>query len=245
MIEDIKTMVWKEYKETFSRYGNTRRNLYPLLLFTAILGLYFPWVAGTDFVKAPVLLLFYIWFPLIMTFSMMIDSFAGERDRHTLETLLASRLSDRSIVIGKILSVVIYGIGATIVFITVGLAVVNILHWNGHIQMFEVDVLLLMLLLALTIYTLLATLGIIVSIKAPTVRVGNDAMVGGLIAAAAVLYVLYFLVPEEWKAMIVDMYLSQARIYLDLALAVAFIAICLAALYVAVRMFRRSELMLV
>ena len=245
MIEDIKTMVWKEYKELLSGYGNVRRNLYAILLFTVILGLYFPLMAGTDFVKAPAILLFYIWFPLGMMFNMMIDSFAGERDRHTVETLLASRLPDRAIVLGKILSVVIYGIGATIAFIAMGLAVVNVLHWNGHFQMFEPDVLLLMLLLALTIYTLLATLGIIVSIKAPTVRVGGDAMVGGLIAAAAAIYALYWLVPEGWKAGIVRMYLSTSRTSLDIAMAVVFVAICLAALYVAVKLFRRNEQMLI
>jgi ABC-2 type transport system permease protein len=238
-------MAWKEYKELFSGYGNFRRNIYGILLYTVVLGLYFPWVAGTDYVKTPALLLFYIWFPLCLMFSMMIDSFAGERDRHTLETLLASRLPDRAIVLGKILPVVIYGIGATITFIAMGLAVANIAQWDGNVQMFEPDILLLMLLLALTIYTLIATLGIVVSIKAPTVRIGGDAMVGGLIAAAAALCVMYYLVPEGWKTMVFDMYLSTARTYLDISLTVAFATICLAALYIAVRLFRRNEQMLI
>lgn len=107
-------MAWKEYKELLSGYGNVRRNLYSLLLFTVLLGLYFPWVAGPDFVRTPAVLLLYIWFPLCMMLSVMIDSFAGERDRHTLETLLASRLPDSAIVLGKILPVVIYGIGVTV-----------------------------------------------------------------------------------------------------------------------------------
>ncbi|MGE5548887.1 MAG: hypothetical protein ACM3RR_00150 [Bacillota bacterium] len=104
---------------------------------------------------------------------------------------------------------------------------------------------LLVLQLALTIYTVLATLGIIVSIKAPTVRVGGDAMVGSLITAAAAIYLVYSLVPEGWKAGAVSMYLSTARTSLNIALAIAFVAICLTALYVAVRLFRRSELLLI
>ena len=37
---------------------------------------------------------------------MIADGIPGERERHTLETLLASRLSDRSILLGKVMAAV-------------------------------------------------------------------------------------------------------------------------------------------
>lgn len=48
-------------------------------------------------------------FPLILSGIMITDVLAGERERHTLETLLASRLSDRAIILGKVIAVTAAG----------------------------------------------------------------------------------------------------------------------------------------
>ncbi len=68
----------------------------------------------------------------------MPDSFAGERERHTLETLLASRLPDHAILSGKLLVCVLYSFIMTIIFIVLCLAVVNIAYWNGQLLMYPV-----------------------------------------------------------------------------------------------------------
>ena len=47
--------------------------------------------------------------PLILAGVMITDSLAGERERQTLETLLASRLSDRAIVLGKVAAITLLG----------------------------------------------------------------------------------------------------------------------------------------
>lgn len=47
--------------------------------------------------------------PLILCGVMITDSIAGERERQTLETLLASRLSDRAIMLGKVAGVALLG----------------------------------------------------------------------------------------------------------------------------------------
>lgn len=50
-----------------------------------------------------------MYFPLVLTLTMVADSFAGERERHALETLLASRLSDRAILLGEAAALTSYG----------------------------------------------------------------------------------------------------------------------------------------
>ena len=50
----------------------------------------------------------------MMVSSLVADSFAGERERHTLETLLASRLPDRAILAGKLLVPVAVAWGAAL-----------------------------------------------------------------------------------------------------------------------------------
>ncbi len=52
---------------------------------------------------------------------MITDSIAGERERQTLETLLASRLPDRAIVLGKIIAVTLFGWGLLLLGMIPGL----------------------------------------------------------------------------------------------------------------------------
>lgn len=47
--------------------------------------------------------------PLTLSGVMITDSLAGERERQTLETLLASRLPDRAIILGKVIAVTAAG----------------------------------------------------------------------------------------------------------------------------------------
>jgi ABC-2 type transport system permease protein len=47
--------------------------------------------------------------PIILTGAMITDSIAGERERQTLETLLASRLPDRAILLGKVVAITLLG----------------------------------------------------------------------------------------------------------------------------------------
>ena len=59
--------------------------------------------------------------PLALSGVMIIDSFAGERERQTLETLLASRLPDRAILLGKVIAVVLAGLALLLVGVLPGL----------------------------------------------------------------------------------------------------------------------------
>jgi ABC-2 type transport system permease protein len=54
------------------------------------------------------------------------DAIAGERERHTLETLLASRISDQAILLGKVLVTVGYNWGMTLFCLLLGSVVVNL-----------------------------------------------------------------------------------------------------------------------
>ncbi len=95
-MNDIWTMIWKETKDSVLQ-GGWSALIRPLLLI-GILGIVFPlrlglqWLALTPLVMGLVL---YIPFTVILSF--VGDAIAGERERHTLETLLASRISDRAI----------------------------------------------------------------------------------------------------------------------------------------------------
>ena len=123
MINDIGSVIWKEIRELMQ--GGSRGKFAPLIL-VVIYGIVFPLQAGRSWVDSYQMLVFGSGIlPVFLVLAVVADTFAGERERHTLETLLASRLSDRAVLIGKIRAVVIYGWGLTVVSLVVAFIVVN------------------------------------------------------------------------------------------------------------------------
>ena len=102
MMDDIRTMLWKEWKEFFLQRGSSRKTmLISALLPVILLGIVIPWRAGPAYADNMVALIVPALMPLLFVLVLVADSFAGERERHTLETLLATRLSDQVILLGK------------------------------------------------------------------------------------------------------------------------------------------------
>lgn len=94
-------MIWKELKElALLRSVVARHN--PLFLI-AVAGIFVPALKAGPMLLGPGIWIYMI-MPALSVLSIIGDSFAGERERHTLETLLASRLPDRAIVLGKIVA---------------------------------------------------------------------------------------------------------------------------------------------
>ncbi len=170
MMNDIFTIVWKEYKELFYQRPNLRGGWVGLLVFIGVFGILLPLQMGAGWVTSPINLIYWAWVPFMMVSSIIADSFAGERERHTLETLLASRLSDQSILVGKLLAAVLYGWGLTVFSLLLGLVTVNIAYSQGQLLFFPAWLLLSILAVSLLISVFSAGLGVLVSLRAATVR---------------------------------------------------------------------------
>ena len=98
------------------------------------------------------------------------DSFAGERERHTLQTLLASRLPDRAILFGKIAVALAFAWGLTLIVLLLSLVSVNIAHWDGQLLLYTPPIALGNLALSFLVATLTAGAGILISLRAATVQ---------------------------------------------------------------------------
>lgn len=244
MIDDIKTMVWKEFRELAAMQGSLKGGLVRYGITFGIMGIYLPLNFGRSFVEMPYFLFIYVWTTMFMGIGIVLDSFAGERERHTLETLLASRLADRSILYGKIIAAVLYGFGMTLVLIVLGLVTVNVAFWNGQISVFPPEIFAFALVAALLVNVFFTALGVLVSLRAPTVRQGSETLMVAIIAIAVVPIVLFFLVPDEWKTKLLDAIVSAGLVNLGIGVIAVLIAMCAVALYVATLRFRRDRLIL-
>jgi ABC-2 type transport system permease protein len=167
---DILTVLWKEFKEVLLQRGGWRSGWMNVLVSVGVFGILLPLQAGRDWVENPLLMLVWMWVPLFLVTSVIADSFAGERERHTLETLLASRLSDRAILLGKVLASVLYGWGITMAMLLMGLVTVNVAHWGRGLLLYPPLVLAGAVVMILLVSALIACLGVIVSLRAATVR---------------------------------------------------------------------------
>lgn len=243
MIADIWTIVWKEAKEILLQRGNLRGGWVGLLVFIGVFGIFMPLQSGPDWVESPAGLFVWGWVPFLLVSGVVADSFAGERERHTLETLLASRLSDRAILLGKIAAAVAYGWGITMVSVLVGLISVNIAHWQGELILYPPDTGLGIVTLSFLVAALAAGLGVLVSLRAATVRQAQQTFS----IAFFLLFIPLFtfpLLPEQWQARFVQIAAGVNLASIVLGVAFILVIVDLVLLVAAMARFKRDRLIL-
>lgn len=173
MIADIRTMIWKESRSLL-RYQGRRSQLVVSLLTPLLVSIIFPIQFGLDWAEGYFSLFVGVAIPLLIVGITIPDAIAGERERHTLETLLASRLSDQAILLGKVLVSVVSGWVGTLAVFAVSLLVLNLSHADGQIIFYRPAVFLAQLAFSLAMSLLVAGLGVLISMRAPTVQIAQQ-----------------------------------------------------------------------
>jgi ABC-2 type transport system permease protein len=108
--------------------------------------------------------------PALFVLPIVADTFAGERERHTLETLLATRLPDRAILFGKLGAVVFYALVLSAVSLVLGVITVNVAHPEARPLLAPAIIYARTLLEIILVGTLLTGIGILISLGSSTVR---------------------------------------------------------------------------
>jgi ABC-2 type transport system permease protein len=243
MMTDLRTMIWKEWKELLLQHGGVRSGLIPMILLPlGLLGVMLPWQMGRAWIESPMTLAIWAWLPLMLTTSLIADSFAGERERHTLETLLASRLPDRAILFGKIGAVVSYGWGLTLLSVLIGLITVNLFQSEDELLLYSRETAAGIIALSLLGSCLAASAGALVSLRAATVRQAQQIL---LIAIMLLLFVPVYgvqFLPEAGRARLVSALMAGGPTRLMLTLIALLTALDLALMIAALIRFRRARL---
>lgn len=170
MIRDILTVAWKEWLEFRDQLLRLRRGGLSALIVVLMLGIFTPIQMGPLWLTSPLMLAYWPLLSSGMVSTLIADAFAGERERHTLETLLSTRLSDTAILLGKVLAAIMYGLLFTVANIIVGIVVLSIAHAGEGVQTPPATHLGFMLLLVTLACSTLAGVGVFISLKAATVR---------------------------------------------------------------------------
>jgi ABC-2 type transport system permease protein len=200
---DVFTVAWKEWRELLQLGGSHRGGRFSLAILIGVFGVFLPLQAGAEWVQSPATVFYWGWVPLMLVSSAVADSFAGERERHTLETLLASRLPDSAILLGKMFAAVTYGWGLVLIMLALSLVTVNLAARTGQLLMFPWRFAVGAPLLALLGSGLAATAGVLVSLRAPTVRQAAQTLNVGVLLLIFVPVLGMQALPDSWKAQLV------------------------------------------
>ena len=190
MLEDILTVLWKERKGLLRIQGSRWRAILTMIVPVGMVAILAPIQLGEGWVDAAWSLMASVIIPLILIGFTIPESFAGERERHTLETLLATRLPDRAILFGKLALAIGVGWGMTMVSLLVGLIPVNVFHWSGQLLFYRLDLLLTNIVLSLLISCLMAQLGVLISLRAETTQGAQQALVSILLVPLMVIQIV-------------------------------------------------------
>ncbi|MCL6451747.1 MAG: ABC transporter permease [Acetobacteraceae bacterium] len=246
MIADIWTVMWKEWREYFVQWqwGRARGGVVGVLVLAGVFGVYLPLQTGPAWVRSPTLLAFWGWVPLVLVTSVIADAFAGERERHTLETLLASPLPDLAMLIGKVAAGIAYGWGLSMLNLLLGLVVLNLVYGRHGLLMYPAAIALSIVGLSLLGAALAATAGVLVSLRAETVRQAQQLMS----IATMLLFFIPLLglqaLPRSWRESLTASIAAAGPTRLALIAMAILAALDIALLAAAMARFKRSRLIL-
>jgi len=168
-MSDLATVMWKEWRSIIA--GRARRQVLLVGAMLAFWAVLFPIQMGSDWIADPVpVALLGIAMPVVMVGIMVPEAIAGERERHTLRTLLACRLSDRAILFGKLAFAVGMGWLAAPLILVISLVTVNVTSGADGFLFYDAAVLVSVLVAGLLVSLLTGGIGIFVSLRARTAQ---------------------------------------------------------------------------
>lgn len=254
MIADIWTVMvkeWREYVAGASASGGSGRGrgVVGVLLIIGIVSIFLPLQLGRAlFASAAPVIVDGLFLPYLILQSVIADSFAGERERHTLETLLASRLSDRAILLGKFGAAVAYGwavglLAALLQAVVANLSPKNVSAGSG-LAFFPASTAFTIVVLGLLMSLLASSVGCLVSLRAATMRQAQLNLSLGFLVLVFAPFIIFQLLPRQTQTGVIAALNSAnpTQVFLIFVAILVFLNVVL--LLIAMARFQRARLIL-
>jgi ABC-2 type transport system permease protein len=242
VLADAYTVMWKELL-LLRRSVLNLRSLLGALLWLLLLGISPALTLGPAYLSSPLSIALLCAVPSVIGQAMAVNAFAGEREAHTLETLLASRLPDTAILLGKVAAGVVYSMLYLVLALVGGWVAANVGAGAGGWRPYAPAVLWGALAIGLLAAGAVSALGVLASLHAATAR--EAAMKAwGLYVLIAVLYSALGFLKEEQRAALMER-VDAARPAIVLGTAgMLLVVLNLALMALAARRFKRAQLIL-
>jgi ABC-2 type transport system permease protein len=170
MIGDTFTILRKEWLEFRDQLLRLRRGGLSAVVIVLLLGVVTPLQFGPGWLNSWVVMFYFPTLAASMASALIVDAIAGERERQTLETLLATRLPDSAILFGKMVAALSYGSAFVAVNALVASLTLNAAYWREAPLFFSARFGGLLALLTLAACLAQTGIGLFISLRATTVR---------------------------------------------------------------------------
>lgn len=187
MIRDMCTVLWKEWRSLLRQPGGRLRLAMVVAIPAGHLGIVAPLIIGTDYAIEANPWFIAVVLPIVTVTMTAPDSFAGERERKTLRTLLASRLPDHAILWAKVAFAT--GLGMATMLTTQGIAMVtvNATTSAGALILVPADRLAFIVAVSLLVTAAMAGAAVLISLRAATVQQAQQTLGAGFFLIPTVL----------------------------------------------------------
>jgi ABC-2 type transport system permease protein len=244
VIRDIHAVAWKEWQEYVQQERGRAVGPWRGLLFVALGGAFLGWQLDPDFGRSPLTVVLTAFLSIMFVTTVVPDSFAGERERHTLETLLASRLPDAAVLLGKVAAAVSYGWAIALAVLPVGILAANLIHGSDGMGWFDPAVLLASAVLSLLAGLLVAGIGVQISLYSPTARQAHQRLGWVILGMFMTPALIIPVIPAATLDRFVDRIDAVGAAPFVLGAMLGLLLLDLLLLAVALWRFRRAELIL-
>lgn len=242
MIADTLTVMWKEWRELLFTRGSLRGGLLGMAMVLAAFGVFLPLNTGRAWLDSPAALVYWLWVPLLLVTGVVADSFAGERERHTLETLLASRLADASILWGKVGTAVSYAWGLSMASVLLGAVTVSVS--SGRPAFYPLATFALTVVVTLVASFLAAAAGVLISLRAQSVRQAQQTLSIAIMALLFIPILASSALPAGTRASLGRLLTDGNVLGAVLVAATVLLLLAVVLMAIARARFRRSRLIL-
>jgi ABC-2 type transport system permease protein len=234
---DMLPVLWKERRELMGHRG--LRGKLGMALNIVVFGVVMPVQFGPSWVTSPMSAIVWSWVPMFLVMMVITDAFAGERERHTLETLLASRLSNDAILFGKLAAAVGYAGIVTASSVVLGLVTTNTLVQRATLLLYPASTVVGMIVFGTFGAILIASIGILISLRASSVRNAEQLLGGTILTLLAVPFGFWRLLSPESRAFLAN---PGNEVSVRLGVVSVFAVLAVGTLALARRQFDRARM---
>ncbi len=171
--------MWKEWRSLVHQPGGRLRLLITVAVPVVYFGVIGPLQAGARYVDDADPWFLAIVLPVLTIIVTAPDSFAGERERKTLRTLLAGPLSDGAILWAKTAFAILLGLATMTSTLILALLVVNVGADTDNLVVFTGTRLGHLLTVSTLLAIIVAGVAVLVSLRSPTVQQAQQLLAAG------------------------------------------------------------------
>lgn len=189
--------MWKEWRSLFRQPGSRSRMILTVAIPVGYFGIFGPLQTGPEFVAEADPWFIATVLPLLTVMMTAPDSFAGERERKTLRSLLASRLSDSAVLTGKILFSILLAMGMMLFTLSLALVVVNTVDSRNGLTLIAADRMAYMLAVSLLLSAIAAGAAVLISLRSVTVQQAQQTLAAAFFLIPMVLGPIVFIMSRD------------------------------------------------